>query len=274
MGSVRSTCFCAFFPLTLTVTPSASLLLVLFLFFLPPAALMLPHFRYLVAVVGSPLFYGWFVAGLPSSSGHPVTGVLLQRLASWALQCYFTLCRQCQFLCPSFLISSVLFIRLACGRLLSRCLSSWGVLPCPVGGLDGLVGHLMCCVSLATRFSSLWYCSLPPPCHGSSMCLARQAQVSSSRFTFLVFVSAYLSDLTSRLLFVVSQRCSLLLWCLWVTSFWVRVVFISSRRLGLCFPSGHPSTWLLCLLGVPPPHPPFLGASVALLAPSPLPLSA
>ena len=32
---------------------------------------------------------GWFVAGLPSSSGHPVTGVLLRRLASWALQCYF-----------------------------------------------------------------------------------------------------------------------------------------------------------------------------------------
>ena len=107
---------------------------------------------------------------------------------------------------PSFLISSVLFVRLACGCLLPSCLSSWGVLPCPVRGLDGLVGHLMCCVSLATRFSSLWYCSLPSPSHGSSMCIARQAQVSSSHFTFLLFVSAYWSDLTSRLLFVVSQR--------------------------------------------------------------------
>ena len=106
----------------------------------------------------------------------------------------------------SFLISSVLFVRLACGRLLPSCLSSWGVLPCPVGGLDGLVGHLICCVSLATGFSSLWYCSLPPPCHGSSMCLDCQAQVSSSHFTFLVFVSALWSVLTSRLLFVVSQR--------------------------------------------------------------------
>ena len=33
----------------------------------------------------------------------------------------------------------------------------------------------------------------------------------------------------------------------------MRVVFISSGRLGLCFPSGRPSTWLLCLLGVPFP---------------------
>ena len=40
---------------------------------------------------------------------------------------------------------------------------------------------------------------------------------------------------------------------MWVPSFWVRVVFISSRHLGLCFPSGRPSTWLLCLLGVPLP---------------------
>ena len=90
---------------------------------------------------------------------------------------------------PSFLISSVLLVRLACGRLFPSCLSSWGVLPCPVGGLDGLLGHLMCCVSLVTGFSSLWYCSLPPPCHGSFMCLACQAQVSSSHFTFLGFVS-------------------------------------------------------------------------------------
>ena len=40
---------------------------------------------------------------------------------------------------------------------------------------------------------------------------------------------------------------------MWVLYFWVRVVFFSSGRLGLCFPSGRPSTWLLCLLGVPLP---------------------
>ena len=56
--------------------------------------------------------------------------------------------------------------------------------------------------------------------------------------------------------------------------FLVRVVFTSSRRLGLRFPSGRPSTWLLWLLGVPPPHPPFLGASVVLLAPLVAPLPA
>ena len=38
----RFVCFCAFFPLTLTVTPCASLLLVFFLFFFPPAPLMSP----------------------------------------------------------------------------------------------------------------------------------------------------------------------------------------------------------------------------------------
>ena len=40
------------------------------------------------------------------------------------------------------------------------------------------------------------------------------------------------------------------------------------------FPSGRPSTWLLWLLGAHPLHPPFLGASVALLAPLAAPLSA
>ena len=44
------------------------------------------------------------------------------------------------FLCPSFPISCVLFVRLACGRLRPRCLGSWGVLPCPVRGLAGHVG--------------------------------------------------------------------------------------------------------------------------------------
>ena len=135
----------------------------------------------------------------------PSDWVLPQHLASWAFQCYFVLCRQCQFLCPSFLFSSVLFVRLTCGRRRPRCFSSWGVLPCPIRGLDGLVGRLMCCVRLPARFSSLWSCSLPPPCPGSSMCLARQAKVSSSLIAFLVFVSAYLSDLTSWLLFVVSR---------------------------------------------------------------------
>ena len=105
VGSARSSCcnrlvcFCAFFPLTLAETPSASLLLVLFLFFLPPAALMSPSLPLPCCGRRLSSLYGWFVAGLPSSSGHPVTGVLLQRLASWALQCYFTLCRQCRFLC-------------------------------------------------------------------------------------------------------------------------------------------------------------------------------
>ena len=32
------------------------------------------------------------------SSGHPVPVVLPQRLASWALQCYYALGRQCQFI--------------------------------------------------------------------------------------------------------------------------------------------------------------------------------
>ena len=102
VGSARSSCcsrfvcFCAFFPLTLTVTPSVSLLLILFLFFLPPAVLMSPSLPLPCCGRRLSSLYGWFVAGLPSSSGHPVTGVLLQRLASWALQCYFTLCRQCQ----------------------------------------------------------------------------------------------------------------------------------------------------------------------------------
>ena len=39
---------------------------------------------------------------------------------------------------------------------------------------------------------------------------------------------------------MVSQLCSLHLRCLWVLSFWVRVVFISSRRLGLSFPQVAP----------------------------------
>ena len=105
VGSARSPCcsrficFCAFCPLTLTLTPSASHLLVLFLFFLPPAALMSPSLPLPCCGRRLSSLYGWFVAGLPSSSGHPVTGVLLQRLASWALQCYFPLCRQRQFLC-------------------------------------------------------------------------------------------------------------------------------------------------------------------------------
>ena len=180
-------CFCALFPLTLRVTPSASLQLVLFLFFLPPAALMSPSLPlHCYGCRRSSLL--WVDCRWASflSSGHPVTRVLPQLLTSWALQCYFALCRQCQFLCPSFLISSVLFVRLACGRLRPLCLSAWGVLPCPVGGLDGHVGLLMCCVRLPARFSSLWSCSLPPPCHGSPMCLARQAQVSSSHIAFLV----------------------------------------------------------------------------------------
>ena len=37
-------------------------------------------------------------------------------------------------LCPSFPISCVLFVRLACGRHRPRCPGSWGVLPSPVRG--------------------------------------------------------------------------------------------------------------------------------------------
>ena len=85
----RFVCFCAFFSLPLTVTPCASLLLVCFLFFLPPCAsdVSLPSATLLRS--WALLSSGCFVAGLPSSSGHPVPGVLLQRLASWALQCSF-----------------------------------------------------------------------------------------------------------------------------------------------------------------------------------------
>ena len=72
VGSARSSCcsrfvcFCAFFPLTLMVTPSASLLLVLF-HFLPPAALMSPSLPLPCCGRRLSSLYGWFVAGLP----HP-----------------------------------------------------------------------------------------------------------------------------------------------------------------------------------------------------------
>ena len=47
------------------------------------------------------------------------------------------------------------------------------------GGLAGHLGPLVCCVRLTAGFYSRWSCSLLP-CHGSSMCLAHQAQVSVS----------------------------------------------------------------------------------------------
>ena len=195
-----------------------------------------------------------------------MTGVLLQRLASWALQCYFALCRQCQFLCPSFLISSVLFVRLVCGRLRPRCLRSWGVFPCPVGGLVRHMGHLMCCVRPPARFSL----SGPAPFHHIVMALPIRLRcpppLSPSLSLYSVFVWSHLPASIRGLSALISSPAVLV-----GSLFLVRVVIFSSRRLGLRFPSGHPSTWLLWLLSVPPPHPPFLGASVALLAPSPLP---
>ena len=98
---------------------------------------------------------------------------------------------------------------------------------------------LMCCVRLTAGFYSRWCCSLPPPCHSSSMCLAHQAQVSASHTAFLVFITAS----SSRLLFVVSQRPIISSPAVLVDSlFLVWVVIISSRRLGLRFPSGRPST--------------------------------
>ena len=196
-------------------------------------------FLYIDTVVGAPLFYGWVVAWFLPIIQDPVPVVLPQRPASWALQCYYALGRQCQFLWPSFPISCVLFVCLTYGRLRPRCLGSWGVLPCPVRGSCWPCVVLMCCVRLTAGFYSRWSCFLPPPCHVSSMCLAHQAQVSASHTAFLVFITAN----STRLLFVVSQRPIISSPAVLVDSlFLVWVVNISSRRLGLRFPSGRSST--------------------------------
>ena len=240
-----------------------------FLYFFAPAAPMSPSLPLHCLGVGAPLFYGWVVAWLPSS--HPDTQYLWCCLSVWRLGRFSVTMLwvgSTSFLCPSFPISSVLFVRLACGLHSPRCIGSWDVLPCPVRGSCWPCGSSrVCCVPLPAGFYSRWSCSFPPPCHGSSMCLAHQVQVSDSHTAFLVFVTANSSGLASRLLFVVSQRPMISSLAVLVDSlFLVGVVIVSSRRLGLRFPSGRPSTWLLWLLGVHPPHLPFLGASVALLA--------
>ena len=101
-----------------------------------------------------------------------------------------------------------------------------------------------------------------------SMRLALQAQVSASHTAFLVNVAASSACLTSRLILALSlcDRCSLPLRFLRIPSFLRRTFLVSSRRLGLHLPSSRNRPWLIWLLGVPPPRPPFIGALLALLA--------
>ena len=124
VGSVRSSCcsrfvcFCAFFPLTHTVTPSASLLLVLFLF-LPPAALMSPSLPLPCCGRRLSSVYGWFVAGLPSSSGHPVLGYCFSVWCLGRFSVAFSVWAMPVLMFHPF---SFLLVHLACRRLLLRCL--------------------------------------------------------------------------------------------------------------------------------------------------------
>ena len=239
---------------------------VLYLTLLTPRLLCWP-------IVGASLFYRWIVAWLPSS--HPNTQYLWCCLSVWRLWRFRLPCSGSRsagyyyYYIPPFPFHASYSFALHLGITVRVALALGASCHALSGGLSRHVGRLeFLSVRLPAGFSSRSSCSFPPPSHGSSMCLAHQAQVSASHTAFLVFVTARSSCLASRLLFMVSKWPMLFSPAVLGDSlFLVGVVIVSSRRLGLHLPSGRTSTWLLWFLRVHPPLPPFLGTSVALLAP-------
>ena len=137
----------------------------------------------------SSLFYGWIVAWLPSSL--PDTQCLGCCFSVWHLG-RFSVTMLCvgsaSYYVPPSPFPEFFSFALHVGVSIRVALALGASSHALSRGLAGHVGPLVCCVRLPARFSSHWSCSLPPPCQGSSMCLARQAQVSSSHIAFLVFV--------------------------------------------------------------------------------------
>ena len=173
-------------------------------------------------------------------------------------------------LCHSFPISCVLFVCLACGRHRPRCPGSWGVLPCPVSGScwpcgssgvlhSSACGILLSLVLLPSTLSRLFHVPCPS---GSGVRLPYRLPCLHHR----EFLPPSVRGLSAADDLFTCGACGFSL------SGGGRYHLLQAPRSSFSFRS--PQYIVAVASRSSSTYPPFLGTSVALLAPLAAPLSA